>query len=600
MYSKFFGLKDSPFSIAPDPRFLYMSERHREGLAHLLYGITHHGGFILLTGEVGTGKTTVCRCFLEQVPPNTDIAFIVHPKVTGRELLASICDELQIPYVRGASIKILVDLINQHLLEAHANGRNTVLIIDEAQNLSIEVLEQLRLLTNLETSEKKLLQIVLLGQPELLDLLKRPELRQLSQRITARYHLQALGRDDVKAYVQYRLSVAGVKREIFTPDALAALYRLSQGIPRLINLICDRAMLGAYACHQDVIDKQLIKQAAREVLGPGESIWAKLKNWGWVARGGLIGLSAGLFMLAVIFAIRPGGDSRPNLAEDLSAKVVEQESAATQVDAVPPQAGAPAPVSEEAQPNTLVTQPNSVVTPQAAAQVTSSPFRRALLNPPEGTEDAAYRAVLRRWGIDYDYIGQVPVCDYAEMSGLRCMHSQGNWRSLLHLDRPAVLRLRNPSGKEFFVAVLEFEANDRVMISLGEQRMRVSLEELDEVWFGHYSILWKLPPLPTAVIRANGSPTERDWLSRQLDQIEAMQAILKVDGSASGVGAQRLVLSGEASSLDDRLRAFQQSVGLVPDGIAGSQTQIHMNSLLDPDVPRLRINPPGAQTGGAH
>src|SRR5690606_2596745 len=171
------------------------------------------------------------------------------------------------------SIKVLVDLINQHLLNAHARGRNTVVIIDEAQNLSTEVLEQLRLLTNLETSEKKLLQIVLLGQPELLDMLKRPELRQLSQRITARYHLDALGKDDVRAYVQYRLSVAGLKREVFTPDAIATLFRLSKGVPRLINLICDRAMLGAYATHREMIDKPLIKQAAREVLGDPEPIW---------------------------------------------------------------------------------------------------------------------------------------------------------------------------------------------------------------------------------------------------------------------------------------------------------------------------------------
>lgn len=584
MYSKFFGLKDSPFSIAPDPRFLYMSERHREGLAHLLYGITHHGGFILLTGEVGTGKTTVCRCFLEQVPANTDIAFIVHPKVTGRELLASICDELQIPYVRGASIKVLVDLINQHLLNAHARGRNTVVIIDEAQNLSTEVLEQLRLLTNLETSEKKLLQIVLLGQPELLDMLKRPELRQLSQRITARYHLDALGKDDVRAYVQYRLSVAGLKREVFTPDAIATLFRLSKGVPRLINLICDRAMLGAYATHREMIDKPLIKQAAREVLGDPEPIWAKMKNWGWAAKGTLIGLSAGMLMLALLFFLDSRGRAlEPEQLVESSSPVVERVQVAEVVEAGE---------TEEVLDSRAQTDASETKEVVGAASA-GSQFRRAILNLPENTQDSAYRALLRRWEVDDADLQQTPVCDYAELAGLRCLHTQGNWRSLLSLDRPAVLRLRNPLGQEFYVALLELDG-DSAIISHGGQPMSVTLDELDEVWSGHYSVLWKLPPFPSALIRANGSQAERDWLSHRLDQIEAIEATVKVDANAQGVAAQRLVLTREAFSLDDRLRDFQVRVGLLPDGIAGSLTLIHMNSLLDPDVPRLKVNRSGA------
>lgn len=596
MYSKFFGLNDSPFSIAPDPRFLYMSERHREGLAHLLYGITHHGGFILLTGEVGTGKTTVCRCFLEQVPANTDIAFIVHPKVTGRELLASICDELQIPYVRGASIKVLVDEINQHLLAAHAMGRNTVVIIDEAQNLSIEVLEQLRLLTNLETSEKKLLQIVLLGQPELLDLLKRPELRQLSQRITARYHLDSLEKDDVKAYVQYRLSVAGLKREVFTPDAITTLFRLSQGIPRLINLICDRAMLGAYASHRDMVDKTLIKQAAREVLGDPEPWWSRLKNWGWVARGALIGLSAGLFFLALLFLLERG--KLPGQEQTLADKPAAQALEVPKAVAVAEGAAEAELLADESAAEDVASNDTVEHGALRESSVPVSKFRELMLSLPEDTRESAYRAVLRRWGVDYDYLQQAPVCDEAELVGLRCLQSQGNWRSLLSLDRPAVLKLRNPMGQEFYVALLALE-NDLATIRLGGQHLSVTLDELDAVWYGQYSVLWKLPPLPSALIRANGTPAEREWLSRRLDQIEAMQAVMKVGSGGYEAGAQRLVLSNEASSLEERLRAFQLGVGLVPDGIAGSQTLIHMNTLLDPDVPRLKVNRLGVQAGGA-
>ena len=267
MYLDYFGLKEIPFSIAPDPRYLYMSERHREALAHLLYGVSGQGGFVVLTGEVGTGKTTICRCFLNQIPKNTDVAFIINPKLSARELMASICDELSIQYPDSASIKVLTDLINHYLLTAHADNRHTVLIIDEAQNLRVDVLEQLRLLTNLETSEKKLLQIILLGQPELRDLLAQNELRQLAQRVTARYHLHELSKVEVGAYVKCRLAVAGRKGRLFDQQAIKQLYKLSGGVPRLINLICDRALLGAYASQADTVEEQHIKHAYREIQG---------------------------------------------------------------------------------------------------------------------------------------------------------------------------------------------------------------------------------------------------------------------------------------------------------------------------------------------
>ncbi len=246
MYYEYFGLKESPFSIAPDPRYLYMSEQHREALAHLVYGFSSDGGFVLLTGEVGTGKTTVCRCLLDQVPENSAIAFILNPKLTVEELLATVCDEFGIMYQENSSIKIFIDLINNFLFESHAQGRKTVLIIDEAQNLSSDVLEQLRLLTNLETSHQKLLQIILLGQPELRDKLAQPELRQLSQRIIARYHLGSLSRREIGAYLSHRLAVAGSRDQLFPEGTINHLYKLTGGVPRLINVICDRSLLGSY------------------------------------------------------------------------------------------------------------------------------------------------------------------------------------------------------------------------------------------------------------------------------------------------------------------------------------------------------------------
>jgi general secretion pathway protein A len=268
MYKDFFGIKASPFSIAPDPHFLYMSGGHREALAHLRYGLGEGGGFVLLTGEVGTGKTTVCRCILEQIPEDTNVAFVLNPKLSVLELLATICDELHIDYPQESGLKILIDRLNAYLLAAHSRGQRTVLIIDEAQNLSHEVLEQIRLLTNLETNQQRLLQIILLGQPELQEMLAQPQLRQLSQRIAARHHLGPLIRAETTAYIRHRLAVAGLEQMVFAPAALKEVFRLSKGTPRMINLICDRALLGAFGKGVRRVDRPLIVGAARQVFGP--------------------------------------------------------------------------------------------------------------------------------------------------------------------------------------------------------------------------------------------------------------------------------------------------------------------------------------------
>jgi len=288
MYTRYFDLKEKPFSIAPDPRYLYMSELHREALAHLLYGISSDDGcFILLTGDVGTGKTTVCRCLLAQLPENTDVALIVNPRLTVLELLETICDELEIPIEEGEkSAKAYIDKLNVYLLEAHAKGRNVALLIDEAQNLSLDLLEQLRLLTNLETDQKKLLKIVLLGQTELRQILNQDGATQISQRITSRYHLLPLGRENTFNYIHHRLAVAGERGEIFSKAAMTLIFEYSQGIPRLINVLCDRALLGTYVEEKYLVSGRVVKKAAQEVLGGlitdknsqpiGQQMWLKV------------------------------------------------------------------------------------------------------------------------------------------------------------------------------------------------------------------------------------------------------------------------------------------------------------------------------------
>jgi general secretion pathway protein A len=250
-----------------------MSERHAEALAHLLYGINEAGGFIQLTGEVGTGKTTIIRSLLEQLPGHADVALILNPRITPAEFLLTICEELHIsvPAEERASTKVLMDLLGRHLLEKHASGRRVVLIVDEAQNLSPQTLEQVRLLTNLETATTKLLQIILIGQPELRDLLGKPELRQLAQRITGRYHLHPLSRDESAGYVKHRMRVAGSTAEAFSPASLREIHRLSGGIPRIINVICDRALLGAFTREDHRVGSGLIRQAALP-MGPAYPI----------------------------------------------------------------------------------------------------------------------------------------------------------------------------------------------------------------------------------------------------------------------------------------------------------------------------------------
>ncbi len=303
MYAQHFGLKQDPFSIAPDPHYLYMSERHREALAHLLYGAdAGGGGFVLLTGEIGAGKTTVCRCFLEQVPAHCKVAYIFNPKLSVVELLQSVCQEFQIPIAQAApSVKECIDPLNAYLLASHAAGHNNVLIIDEAQNLSAELLEQLRLLTNLETNERKLLQIVLIGQPELRDMLRRPELEQLAQRVVARFHLGALNPQETMQYIAHRLAVAGHSGALpFSGAALRRVHAASRGVPRRINLLCGRALLGAYAQGQHSIGKAVVEQAAQEVFDApslGRRLQAPRRAWLWA--GLVLAALLGLLMFLV-------------------------------------------------------------------------------------------------------------------------------------------------------------------------------------------------------------------------------------------------------------------------------------------------------------
>jgi general secretion pathway protein A len=307
MYKRYFGLKEKPFHIAPSTRFLYLSELHREALVHLLYGINGEGCIILLTGEVGTGKTMICRSLIERLPETTDIALILNPNLTITDLLQTICEELHIAIKEEApSVKNYIDSLNRYLLDAHARGRNTALIIDEAQNLDMEILEQLRLLTNLETDSHKLLQIVLIGQPELLRILDNPKYSQINQRITTRYHLEPLQPADVTAYITHRITMAGgsERYRLFSKAALRQIIKTTKGVPRLINVLCDRALLGAYAENRDQVDLKILRKAAREIAGISRPrLWPPSK--GVVALAVLL---LALLLPTALYLATHGGD----------------------------------------------------------------------------------------------------------------------------------------------------------------------------------------------------------------------------------------------------------------------------------------------------
>lgn len=563
MYYDFFGFREPPFSIAPDPRYLYLSERHKEALAHLMYGVQGQGGFIVITGEVGTGKTTVSRCFIENVPDHVDIALILNPRLSARELLSSICDELEIAHPVGSSIKELVGLINDDLLKAHAAGRHKVLMIDEAQNLSAEVLEQLRLLTNLETAEKKLLQIVLLGQPELQEILALPELRQLNQRVTARYHLDALGRAEIEAYLRYRLSVAGLRGEIFTDRAIRALYRASHGVPRLINLISDRALLGAYAEGEHQITAPHIRNAAREVSGqhlPGRA--------GPSRKSHALMLAAALLMAIImttwLFIGLPG-------------------SGGTEPDAVAKDQGTPLTGAIERVELDIPVVELSDKIPEASGQTSDSREEEPLPAfefPDQAVSlPVAFRELFELWGLDYRASESPVACEFAEGEGLRCLQNKGARRSLEFLDRPAILQLRNGNGDSHY-AVLSGLQDNRATIELPSGRREVTFSSLEPYWFGEFTVLWEAPAyiLSNASGSAQGNEgvAEQIWMGSRMMELASRYAESRQEESR----VNRM-------PIEEQVRWYQQQRGLTVDGIAGAMTIIQMNNDLESAVPRL-------------
>ena len=522
MYASFFGLNDKPFSITPDPRYLFLSERHAEALAHLVYGINEAGGFIQLTGEVGTGKTTVVRSLLAQAPKHAEIALILNPRMTPPEFLLAICEELGLtvePRSEG-SLKDLVDLLSFHLLKAHAEGKRIVLVVDEAQNLSVEVLEQVRLLTNLETETQKLLQIILIGQPELRELLGRTELRQLAQRITGRYHLDPLSGQEAAAYVRHRLRVAGATREVFSNGGLSEIQRLSGGVPRLINIISDRALLGAFTEDRHLVSASVVRRAAGEVFG--RSVQPRWLPW---TAGAAVGA------VAVVSAVL----------------------------LVPRLLAPPAPL-------TVAKTPVAAPAPKPAPP--PAPDLDKLLAQYDGETDPdnAFNKLFALWGLRY-VAGSVDPCSQALQSGLECLTQRGSLAQLRLFNRPVVLNVIDSGGRAHQLVLAGLD-DEHAQVDLGGAQRQIGIGDLSRSWFGDYVLLWK-PAAGGSQPLALGARNSRvKWLRDSLRRLNGLPA---EDPANDRFDAALVTL----------VEDFQRKNRLAVDGIAGVQTQVALDAALN-------------------
>jgi len=571
MYTDHFGISENPFSIAPDPRYLFMSEGHREALAHLIYGMRGDSGFVLLTGEVGTGKTTICRCLLEQLPEGSNLAIIFNPKVTALELLATICDELSIEYPdNNASIKIFIDNINSFLLAANARGEKTVLIIDEAQNLETDVLEQVRLLTNLETNQHKLLQVIMLGQPELLKVLSRPNLRQLEQRITARYHLGPLSKQESESYVAHRLNVAGFNSQPFSRACIKKLYKLTGGVPRLINILCDRALLGTYVQGKNTVDRSTLSKAAQEVFGStSEQRQRKMNTFQTILFGLLVFLVGGAALAAAFYKYelhRPITDSTPKVNGE------GPPPNDGEMTALKSQAESPAVQNHTPIDPTVSDQKKSASQSKVLPGISSLHWPAS--QPKKLSQELGYKVLFDQWGALFTSEADGGnACDQAELFGLRCLQLRGSLKSLQELNRPAMLRLFDDQNEEYYATLTGIQ-DETAMLHLGAEPRRVALQDIAAQWFGHYILLWRPPPDYDEPVLPGYKGEIVHWLTQKLAAVSHQP----IDHQENFIFSERLV---------KQLKKFQFDEMLTPDGVAGPQTLIHLNSALGLDVPTL-------------
>jgi general secretion pathway protein A len=563
LYLQFFGLQEPPFAITPDPSFVYLSAAHRDALAHLLYGVGQGGagGFVQLTGEVGTGKTTICRCLIEQVTAETQVALVLNPLMTPRELLATLCEELGVS-TSGItdSNKLMVDALNRHLLDQHARGRRVVAIIDEAQNLSPEALEQVRLLTNLETAKEKLLQMVLLGQPELRQLLQRQNLRQLSQRITARYHLAPLSQEETFEYIKHRMQVAGSQRNPFRRSAMRAIYQRSGGVPRLINIIADRSLAGAYARETGSVTPALVHAAANEVQ-PSETR----------VRSSRLPMAVATASVLILFLLTVFTWGAP-LLERFPSKVGTDPAPAVlaKTDSGPVEAALESELKPEPEPVLTTTEEESRFGAYSAGQTSEIAVQPAI--DPDWLDQQhrnAWMDLAALWRDEANATAIASACDGAMGNGYACIHEQGNWSRIRELGLPVLLVLQGETPR---LLLLQGLTSSSLLLGSGDEMLEISRDPVERKWLGEYIVIWPQAP---------------DWPEqiRRGESGAAVDIVMEMAGIAEPAWKGNSVFD---ASFENWLLTFQRRHGLKADGIVGPNTLIY---LMAPTIeqPRLMI-----------
>jgi len=564
VYKEFFDIQQKPFSSSPDSHFLFMSQGHSEALVQLRYGLEEEGGFVLLTGEVGTGKTTLCHCLLESASEATAIAYILQPKGSAHELLAAICQEFGVVVSDHSDLKNYVDALYKFLLSTHGDGKSAALIIDEAQNLTVETLEQILLLSNLETNQKKLLQVILLGQPELAVKLRQPELQEVSQLVSSRCHLDPLNAEDTRDYVLHRLAVAQMAPDMFSGAGIKALYKYTAGIPRLIDSVCDRALLAAYSKGVRRVDKALLAVAAKEVLGEKGSV-----SLPFIPRWFIAGatLAVCITLLFVIKNIPPPRSEllHPKQVAEFVPQLEQVPEVVEQAELEPGIVRQESPVLEKVQEKSL----SKKLEPELT-QKTVWPTGKALAT----TEQSAYATLLRLWGLGAPASGQIP-CQVARANGFRCLAKQSDLQNILILNRPAVLYMKNKQGKRFFGALVSVQGN-LATIEVNGEPVRTNLADLPKLWSGFFVMIWHPPAGYRGSIREGHKGQVVSWLSEKLEEIEGPAYF--------GESSKEMYGPEHVRSI----KHLQRKNHLVPDGVAGKETLIVVNSLSGAQVPYLK------------
>ncbi len=567
MYLTHFSLNERPFSISPDPRFLFMSNRYREALAHLTYGVEDGGGFVLLTGEVGTGKTTVCRCLLQQLPEKTRLAFVLNPKLNSLELLATICDELSIDYPENcSSLKILTDKLSQYLLSCYEQGLSVVVMIDEAQNIDTDVLEQIRLLTNLETNQKKLLQIILVGQPELQEKLAQRDLRQLGQRITARYHLRPLNLKETMAYVMHRIRIAGSRKSLFTRQSIELLHAKTSGIPRLINTICDRALVAATSRKKNLVNSRIMGDAIRDVMGevhhskpPELHSWPKFLAWG-----------AGIVLIVIFIGLSFWLGQRSNQS-------VVDETDSNDLNTEP----------------SLLSNPAKSMTEQVAKSVDNQFADKELVDSRQAASGNLQASLIERmladerwdingnwsmqqlmllWQVKYTPLTDGAGCDFAASFGLVCRSMNGNWQQLRELNRPAILKFSAGLQGEFWGTLKELSGLDATL-QFGKREMTIRVDELSTIWTGDFQLLWQAPDGYRGDLHIGDQGLAVGWLAEKMKRL---------------VDDKLLTTQIFNLPLQNALKIYQGQRNINADGIAGMRTILTINGETLVGIPQLQ------------